>query len=192
MARAVEPPSPVAGKRVALRGYDPVAYFTDGHPVEGRRNTGTSLTTRFICSPLPSTAPPSSPIRITSLRNIAASAPCRFRSAADDEGLPDVWEIYQGKLLVFGRPTGVQDFATDQQGFLARGQGNWAATHPHPDFIIRRVSGRSAGPPDPPAAETESPPPSGRNWDRAGAHWPPRGRRRRGVPTAHSRRPAAR
>src|SRR5688572_28512084 len=33
-AHAAEPP---AGRRIALSGYDPVAYFTDGKPAKGAR-----------------------------------------------------------------------------------------------------------------------------------------------------------
>ena len=32
---AAEITSPAAGKRLALSGYDPVSYFTEGHPEKG-------------------------------------------------------------------------------------------------------------------------------------------------------------
>jgi len=32
---------------------------------------------------------------------------------------------------VFGKPAGVRDYAMDPAGFKARGEANWAATHPN-------------------------------------------------------------
>jgi hypothetical protein len=129
--QAQEISSPVPGKRVALRGYDPVAYFTDSRPIQGIGNfwyefddtiylfATVAHRDAFIADP-EHYAP--------QYRGYCAMS---VSIGGRDEGLPDVWEILDGKLYVFGRPTGVQDFATDQPGFIARGRVNWAETHPN-------------------------------------------------------------
>ena len=129
-ARAEDVPSPVPGKRLALRGYDPVAYFTDNRPIQGVARywyefddtvylfANDEHRAAFIADP-DHYAP-----QYQGYCTMAVSFGERF------EGLPDVWTIKDGKLFVFARPTGVQDFAADEAGTLARGRADWAATHP--------------------------------------------------------------
>ena len=121
--------SPVPNKRVALRGYDPVAYFTDNRPIQGSSEYWYEFddTVYWFASAEHRTAFITDPDHYAPQYDgyCAMSVSIGER----DEGLPNVWEIVDGKLYVFGKPTGVQDFATDPEGFEARGRANWDATH---------------------------------------------------------------
>lgn len=129
-AQAGEVASPVPGKRVALRGYDPVAYFTDGRPVMGLPQYWYEFddTVYLFANDGHRTAFVTDPDHYAP--QYQGYCAMSVSIGERDEGLPDVWQIVDGKLYVFGKPTGVQDFATDPAGFRARGQANWAATHP--------------------------------------------------------------
>jgi hypothetical protein len=128
--RAEEILSPVPGKRVALRGYDPVGYFMDNRAMRGMPQywyefddavylfSNEEHRAAFIADP-DHYAP-----------QYGGFCAMSVSFGGRDEGLPDVWEIRDGKLFVFGKPDGVQDFAVDTAATIARGQANWAATHP--------------------------------------------------------------
>ena len=122
--------SPVPGKRVALRGYDPVGYFTEGRPVPGSQHHWYEFDdTVYLFS--------SAEHRAAFVADPDHYAP-QFRGfcalsvsiGGHDDGLPDVWKIIDGKLFVFGKPTGVEDFATDPTGITTRARANWAAAYP--------------------------------------------------------------
>jgi hypothetical protein len=120
-------PSPVPGKRVALRGYDPVAYFTDGHPVQGDPRFWYEFddTVYLFASADHRAAFVSDPDHYAPVFRGYCAVSIAF--GAKDEGLPDVWEIVDGTLFVFGRPSGPADFATDPAGITARAKERWAA-----------------------------------------------------------------
>ena len=63
---------------IAIRGYDPVAYFRDGGP---RPSTPSAMTARPGISPAPPTARSSWPIRSATSRPMAASALMAPRAA---------------------------------------------------------------------------------------------------------------
>ena len=125
--RAEDIVSPVPGKRVSLRGYDPVAYFTDGRPVRGVPAFWFEFDDAVYLFA-------SAEHRALFVGDPDHYAP-QFRGfcalsvsvGQRDEPLPDQWEITDGKLFVFGKPTGIQDFATDPPGITARARANWAA-----------------------------------------------------------------
>jgi YHS domain-containing protein len=130
VARADDIPSPVPGKRVALRGNDPVGYFTDGRPIPGVAQYWYEFDdTVYLFA--------SAEHRALFVADPDHYAP-QFRGfcamslafGEQDEGLPDSWKIVDGKLFMFGRPSGPQDFAADEAGFTARANATWAATHP--------------------------------------------------------------
>jgi hypothetical protein len=130
-ARADPVASPVSGKRVALRGYDPVGYFVDRRPVQGLPQYWYEFddTIYLFANAEHRAAFVADPDRYApQYRGYCAMA---ISFGQLDEGLPNVWEILDGKLFVFGKVTGVQDFDADQAGFTARGKANWAATHPN-------------------------------------------------------------
>jgi len=130
VARADDVASPVSGKRVALSGYNPVACFTDRRPVQCISRYWYEFDdTVYLFA--------SDEHRASFIADPDHYAPqyrgyCAMSVSIGGhyEGLPGTWEILNGKLCVFGKTTGVQDFATDQPGVIARGQANWAATRP--------------------------------------------------------------
>jgi hypothetical protein len=126
-ARAEEISSPVPGKRVALRGYDPVSYFTDGRPVQGDPRfwyefddtvyifAGQEHRTVFVADP-DHFAP-----------QFRGYCTLSVSEGEHDEGLPDYWTILDGKLFVFGKPFGPEVFAKDPATITAQARANWAA-----------------------------------------------------------------
>ena len=125
-AGAAETPSPVPGKRVALRGYDPVAYFTDGHPVHGDARYWAEFDdTVYLFA--------SAEHRAAFIGDPDHYAP-QFRgycaisiSEGDhDEGQPDYWKIVDGTLFVFGKSYGPDAFAKDAAAITAQARANWA------------------------------------------------------------------
>jgi hypothetical protein len=130
-AWAEDIPSPVPGRRVALRGYDPVGYFTDSRPIQGSPRYWYEFDDTVYL------------FATAEHRDIFIADPdhyapqyrgyCAMSVAfgGHDEGLPDTWEILDNKLYVFGKPNGPRDFDTDPPGIIARGRVNWAAGHPN-------------------------------------------------------------
>jgi hypothetical protein len=129
-ARAEPIPSPVPGRRVALRGYDPVGYFTVGRPIQGQPQYWYEFddTVYLFASAANRAAFIADPEHYAPQYRGFCAMSVSFGER--DEGLPEVWKIVDGKLFVFGKTDGVKDFETDQPGFTARGQLNWASTHP--------------------------------------------------------------
>jgi hypothetical protein len=129
-ARADEVSSPVPGKRVALRGYDPVAYFTDSRPLQGLPQYWYEFddTVYLFASGEHRAAFIADPDHYAPQYRGYCAMSVSFGER--DEGLPDVWKILDGKLFVFGKPYGVEVFAVDTAATIARGDTNWAATHP--------------------------------------------------------------
>jgi hypothetical protein len=129
-ARADDIPSPVPGKRVALRGYDPVGYFTDGRPIQGMPQYWYEFddTVYLFANSAHRAAFIADPDHYAPQYQVYCAMAVSI--GLRDEGLPDVWTIVDGKRFVIGRPNGLQDLAVDPTGTIARGQANWAATHP--------------------------------------------------------------
>ena len=61
-------------KGLAMQGYDPVAYFTDGEPKREIPSSSSNIKARLIISRAPSTCRNSRTVRITIFRCSAASA----------------------------------------------------------------------------------------------------------------------
>lgn len=132
--RAEDLTSPVPGKRIALRGYDPVAYFTDNQPVAGVARYWYEYddTVYLFASP---------EHRASFIADPDHYAPqyqgfCAMSVSIGerDEGLPGEWKIVDGRLYVFGRPGSVAMWdatpAQQQKAIIAQGRANWASTHP--------------------------------------------------------------
>jgi hypothetical protein len=116
---------PPEGRRIALNGYDPVAYFEDGGPAKG--------TSEFWFS-------------FDDVIYLFRSAEHRAKFAADPERYapqyegycaggvskgyrtepdPEAWIIANGKLFVFEFKERVPDFRKDIDGVAARANANW-------------------------------------------------------------------
>lgn len=110
---------------LAIRGFDPVAYFVEGKPVAGRNEivaTHAGATYRFASA---------------ANRDAFVAAPekylpqyggyCAYAAALGKkaDGDPQVWRIVGGRLyLNFNRSIG-ERWSADEKGFIAKGDANW-------------------------------------------------------------------
>lgn len=117
--------SPIADKRVALKGYDPVSYFTEGKPEKG----SSEFTFAFDDS--------SYWFKSAEHRAQFAADPERYAPQFDGycaiqvsrgakvEPDPEAWTITDGKLYVFSKKTGVPMFQQQTAGIVERASENW-------------------------------------------------------------------
>ena len=110
---------------VAIDGYDPVAYFTDGKPLEGKKEfqyAWNGATWRFA----------SAEHRDQFAKDPAKFAPqyggyCAWAVAQDDTaGIdPNAWTIVDGRLYLNYSPAIQKKWAADVQGNIKKGDANW-------------------------------------------------------------------
>jgi hypothetical protein len=113
------------GTRVALGGYDPVAYFTDGHPVRGSAEFSATFDDAtywfknaehqalFVADP-DHYAP-----RFNGYCAVMVSRGVKY------EADPEQWVIADGKLWVFGGPQAVSAFREHTADIVAKSTENW-------------------------------------------------------------------
>src|SRR5947208_10342265 len=118
---------PAGGKseRVALQGYDPVAYFTDGRPEKGSAEFSASFDgatywfrnaehkALFVGDP-DHYAP-----RFNGYCAIMVSRGIKY------EADPEAWAIADGKLWVFGAKKAVSTFQEKTADVIAKATENW-------------------------------------------------------------------
>lgn len=123
--RAGEHPSPVAGKRVALGGHDPVSYFTRGRPEKGSRAFWFAFDDAVYL------------FANAKHRELFAADPERYapqyqgyctkkmsegeRAEAD----PEAWAIEGGKLYVFRSKNGLARFNENRAAILSKADAAW-------------------------------------------------------------------
>ena len=110
---------------VAIEGYDPVAYFTDGKPVEGKKEfqtTWNGATWRFA----------SAEHRDLFAKDPAHYAPqyggyCAWAVAQNDTaGIdPKAWTIVDGRLYLNYSLDIQKKWAADTAGNIKKGDANW-------------------------------------------------------------------
>ena len=110
---------------VAIDGADPVAYFTDGKPVEGKKEFSAEwngATWRFA----------SAEHRDMFLADPQKYVPqyggyCAFAVAQGDTAStePENWRIVDGKLYLNYSSSVQKDWETDIAGFIAKADANW-------------------------------------------------------------------
>lgn len=110
---------------LALRGYDPVAYFTEGAPVRG--NPALSATHDGATYHFASAAH-----RDTFLAAPALYAPqyggyCAFGTAKGGkfDGDPNLWRVVDGKLYVNVNPDAQRLWEADVPGFIEQADATW-------------------------------------------------------------------
>ena len=117
--------TPVAGPRVALKGYDPISYFTDGKPEQGSREYTFAFddTTYWFKS--------------AEHRDKFASDPEHYAPQFDGycaiqlsrglkvEADPEAWTITNGKLYVFSGKRGPAFFAKQPIAIAEKARENW-------------------------------------------------------------------
>jgi len=120
--------SPASEKKIplAIKGYDPVAYFTDGKPMPGRPEleyVWDEYRYRFA-SPEHRALFKADPVRYApQFANFCAMA---LSNGEVEEVNPQYWLISDGKLYLFGRPEGPKLFQRDISGNMFTAEQNRA------------------------------------------------------------------
>ncbi len=114
-----------ATQRLALKGYDPVAYFTDGKPVpgaeayefswDGQRYRFANAQHRDLFRQNPDKYAP----------QFGGACTMNLAAGRKREADPNNWIISDGKLYVFAGAAGPGNFAKDPRGNAARAAENW-------------------------------------------------------------------
>lgn len=115
----------LAGPGLALRGYDPVAYFTEGKPVIG---TATYTTTyneaayRFATEEHLQTFNAKPETYVPQYGGF-----CAFGAAvgAKFDGDPELWKIVDGKLYLNLNPDIQEQWQKDIAGHITKADKNW-------------------------------------------------------------------
>jgi YHS domain-containing protein len=117
--------APPEGRRIALRGYDPVAYFVDGGPARGSRTFWYSFDDVVYL------------FRSADHREKFAADPERYApqyagycAAGVSKGYkaepdPEAWIIANGKLFVFQRKDRVPEFKKKIAELAAKANASW-------------------------------------------------------------------
>src|SRR5262245_31682172 len=122
---ALEAASPPAGRRIALKGYDPVSYFTAGSPEQGSNEFWFAFDDAVYL------------FRSAAHRDMFAADPERYAPQYDGfcaagvskgyktEPDPEAWVIANGKLYVLMLKERVPDFKRDTAAFVDKAEANW-------------------------------------------------------------------
>ena len=125
-AAAAQNASPAsAGPRVALKGYDPVSYFTDGKPEKGAAEFTFAFddTTYWFKSAEHKAKFAAEPERYApQFDGFCAVQLSRGRKVEAD---PEAWEITNGKLYVFSGKGGVPIFDKQPAAIVQKAGENW-------------------------------------------------------------------
>jgi YHS domain-containing protein len=116
---------PASAPRLALRGYDPVAYFTDAKPVEGSANYEmlwdgqryrfASAQHRDLFKASPDKYAP----------QFGGSCAMNMSAGQRRESDPHNWVISNGNLYVFAGVSGKEAFSKDVAANNAKAMSNW-------------------------------------------------------------------
>ena len=116
---------PATGKRLSLKGYDPVSYFTDGHPEKGSADYQASYDDATYWFKTPEH-------RATFVGDPDHYAPqfqgfcaVTLSRGARLEADPDAWVIADGKLYVFGAKEAVPMFQAQTASVIEKATENW-------------------------------------------------------------------
>jgi len=113
-----------AAPRVVLKGYDPVAYFTDGKPMKGAANINYDFDdARYLFSSAGHRATfAANPDRYSpQFDGLCATGLAMGMKAEAD---PSVWKIVDGRLYVFSSPKALE-IAEKDPGLLDRSRKAW-------------------------------------------------------------------
>ena len=112
-------------ERLALKGYDPVAYFTDAKPTpgveayeyvwDGQRYRFASAKHRDLFKANPDKYAP----------QFGGSCAMNMASGVRRESDPNNWVISNGNLYVFAGQAGLERFRQDANANAAKGAANW-------------------------------------------------------------------
>jgi enamine deaminase RidA (YjgF/YER057c/UK114 family) len=155
------PPARSEEPKLSISGYDPVAYFTDGKPVQGKSEfeyLWHKLRWRFADG---------------THRELFVKDPDRYTPQYDgycamgvsageaghkDTVDPEAWTIVEGKLYLTHMPQAMDDWRKNPAEYIKQADANWAAVKDLPEPVIL----------GPPCAAS---PPSTVVALRGGGHW---------------------
>lgn len=118
--------SPSAKGRLTLKGYDPVAYFTDGKATQGTAEfeyAWDGLLFRFA-SAAHRDLFKADPEKFAP--QFAGSCAMSLTRGLKIEADPSLWTISNGKLYVFAGPGGREKLRQDPDGAIAQATVNWS------------------------------------------------------------------
>jgi len=112
---------------LAVSGYDPVAYFTEGKPVEGRSDfeyEWNGATWRFVDQNNLDTFKANPEVYAPQFGGYCAWAVAQGSTASSD---PDAWRIVDGKLYLNYSKSVQEKWLQDISGNIAKADKNWPA-----------------------------------------------------------------
>ena len=117
-------PAP-ASPRVAIEGYDPVAYFTDGRPVKGSPTFSFPFddAVYYFASAEHQKMFAADPDRYAP--QYAGYCAAAASAGMKVEANPKFWAISGGRLYVFYGEEGNARFAEDSAGLIAKADAHW-------------------------------------------------------------------
>jgi YHS domain-containing protein len=113
------------GQDVMLLGYDPVAYFTTGKPARGNKEISSTLPNRsyYFASAANKALFDASPAKYEpQYAGFCASGAAFALKLGSD---PTSWEIYQGRLFIFGDVLGHEAWKLDRDWNIKYGDQVW-------------------------------------------------------------------
>jgi len=116
-----------ATARVAIEGYDPVAYFTDGHPVKGSSTFSFPFddAVYYFASAEHHKMFSANPDRYAP--QYSGYCTVGVSNGMKTEADPQQWAISNGRLHVFHSQKAHAVFAEDTAGTIAKADANWPA-----------------------------------------------------------------
>jgi hypothetical protein len=109
---------------LAIKGYDPVAYFTAGKPTQGRPDIDLMWDEQRYQFSTPENRArfKADPVRYApQFSDYCAMALSKGELVVAD---PENWTIAEGKLYIFGKPVGSDLFRKDAAGNMAKAESN--------------------------------------------------------------------
>ena len=121
-----------AGKRVALQGYDPVSYFTEGRPQKGSAHYHASYddVTYWFKNAEHRALFVADPDRYAPQFNGYCTV--NISRGEKYEADPEAWVIADGKLYVFGAKEGVPMFRRQTASIVEKANEHWPELHKTP------------------------------------------------------------
>ena len=122
---AAAEPAVFSSRGAAINGYDPVAYFTEGAPVEGSANFSTEwngATWNFASAENLSTFEADPEAYAPQFGGYCAYAVARGYTAKTD---PDAWTVHNGKLYLNFSKGIRRRWLRDVDAEIVNGEANW-------------------------------------------------------------------
>ena len=117
--------SNVDSSGLALKGYDPVAYFTENKPVQGKPEFTAGTKAPLTALPAPPTATPSPPRRRSTAPQYGGYCAFGIASGYKAPIEPDAWTVVDGKLYLNYNQSVRQQWSGDIPGYLRKADENW-------------------------------------------------------------------